>query len=56
MYGEAPDTVSVSITTAALLPGESPAGAPAGRFALTEGKEYVNFLSLRTLTTFVDIL
>ena len=30
MYGEAPDTVSVSITTAALLPGESPAGDPAG--------------------------
>ena len=41
---------------AAPFPGARPAGAPAGRLALTDGKEYVNFLSLITETTFVEIL
>ena len=56
IYGEAPETVSVSMMAAAPFPGARPAGAPAGRLALTEGKEYVNFLSLITETTFVEIL
>ena len=34
-YGEAPETVSVSIMTAAVGPGANPAAGPAGKFALT---------------------
>jgi len=35
MYGEAPETVSVSMTTAAVAPGARPAAGPAGRFGFT---------------------
>ena len=48
MYGDAPVTVSVSITTDAPLPGARPAPGPAGRLDLTNGSAYVNLVSLRT--------
>ena len=47
MYGEAPDTVSVSIVTFA-APPLKPAAGPAGRLALTKGRKYVNVYSLVT--------
>ena len=56
IYGDAPDTVSVSMVTLPSAPGARPAPGPAGRLALTNGNEYVNTVSLRTLTTFVEIL
>ena len=55
MYGEAPETVSVSIVTVAEDP-LNPAADPAGRFALTKGKRYVNVVSLGTFWTFVETL
>ena len=55
IYGDAPDTVSVSIVTVA-LPTCNPAAGPAGKFALTEGSAYVNVVSLITCITFVEIL
>ena len=56
MYGDAPDTVSVSMVTFAPLPGARPAPGPAGRLDLTNGKAYVNTFSLITDTTFVERL
>jgi len=53
IYGDAPDTVSVSIVTVA-----PEALGAAGKFALTNGSAYVNILSLviSTSVTIVDIL
>ena len=55
IYGEAPDTVSVSIVTVAADP-LSPAGPPAGRLGLTNGSRYVNVFGPVTFCTFVEIL
>ena len=51
MYGEAPDTVSVSIVIVA----EEIFGV-AGKFSLTKGRTYVNYVLLATVATFVEIL
>ena len=51
MYGEAPDTVSVSIVIVA----EEIFGV-AGKFSLTKGRTYVNCVLLATVATFVEIL
>ena len=53
IYGDAPDTVSVSIVTVA-----PEALGAAGKFALTNGNAYVNILSLlaSTSVTIVEIL
>jgi hypothetical protein len=54
-YGEAPDTVSVSIVAVAEDPLK-PAEDPAGRLSLTYGKRYVNEVVLIIFCTFVEIL
>ena len=51
MYGDAPDTVSVSIVIVA-----DAALGFGGKLFLTNGKIYVNSVALTTLVTFVDIL
>ena len=51
MYGDAPDTVSVSIVIVA-----DAALGFGGRLFRTNGKIYVNSVALTTLVTFVDIL
>ena len=50
-YGDAPDTVSVSIVTSPFvaLPGVC-------KFASNEGRRYVNSLLVTTVDTRVDIL
>ena len=55
MYGDAPDTVSVSIVTVP-EPPLKPAAGPAGRLSLTKGSKYVNVLSPVTPCTFPEIL
>ena len=47
MYGDAPVTVSVSIVAVA-APALNPAAGPAGKFALTLSRRYVNIVSLMT--------
>ena len=51
MYGEAPDTVSVSIVTVA-----DEALGVAGKLSRTNGSRYVNTVLLVTFCTFVEIL
>ena len=51
MYGEAPDTVSVSIV---IVPDA--ALGFGGKLFRTNGKMYVNSVALTILVTFVDIL
>ena len=47
IYGEAPDTVSVSIVT--LAPEAlKPAAGPAGRLSLTKGRRYVKVVEFST--------
>ena len=55
IYGDAPDTVSVSTRTCAFAE-LNPPDSPAGRLPLTNGRRYINFVSLTTLDTFVEIL
>ena len=55
MYGDAPDTVSVSTRTCA-FDTRKPPRDPAGRFDLTKGKRYVNVVSLIIVETLVEIL
>ena len=50
-YGDAPETVSVSIVTSAFV--ESPGVC---KFASNEGRRYVNVLLSTTVDTRVDIL
>ena len=51
MYGDAPDTVSVSIVTVA-----DEALGVAGKLSLTNGNKYVNTVLLVTFCTLVEIL